>query len=341
MDDQLFLMGLENVLDELERVIRSDRQSRERLSSWLANLLSSLSLLAELKRQIGLLRPGPPMTEALPMEEQQAEFARKTQLLSKVFGILTKGMRLAAVGTPLVKFNYPSEKRRTAAVTQQMQEAERNLDLFWKEVDHHVIRCEGKSLSTILSGVLTERELQRTEDWKEPPRTLPFPDIQSLHISTTDLERRTESTIAPDTISEAEAKTKIKTRGVSDESKAGAMIHTEEHFEPNDTTKTPLLTVSKRGYKVFSTLFVDASQAEPPGEVAWSEFLSAMASVGFSVKSLDGSAWIFAPTNDLFSRSIIFHEPHPSTKIPFRSARRFGRRLERAFGWTAASFTRG
>ena len=65
-----------------------------------------------------------------------------------------------------------------------------------------------------------------------------------------------------------------------------------------------------------------------------------MASVGFSIRKLDGSAWVFEPLSDLFRRSIIFHEPHPINKIPFQTARGYGRRLERACGWTRASFSR-
>lgn len=342
MDDQLFLCGLDNVVDELERLIRSDQNSRERLSSWLADILSNLSLLAETKRQIGLFHPGAPMMEALSLTEQQTEYTKKTQLLSEIFGVLSKGLKLAVVGTPLTKFNHPSDKRRTAAVTQQMQEAEQHLGLFWKEVDDHVLHTGGKSLTQLLSGTMTEREIQRTEDWKEPepPVQLQDPNIQNIThaLFTTDLERRTENTISPDSM--PEVKSKNKTRGMADPPKAAETIQ-EDQPAHHTTEQTPMFTVSKRGYKVFSALFFIPSEEEPPRELPWSDFLSAMASVGFSIKSLDGSAWIFSPRTDLFQRSIIFHEPHPSSKIPFRTARRFGRRLERAFGWTAANFVRG
>jgi hypothetical protein len=36
--------------------------------------------------------------------------------------------------------------------------------------------------------------------------------------------------------------------------------------------------------------------------------------------------------------SIIFHEPHPSNKIPYVIARRHGRRLARAYGWSGETF---
>lgn len=342
MDDQVFLCGLENILDELERLIRTDPKSRERLSPLLADVLSNLSLLAELKRQMGLLRPGPPMVEALDLADRQAEFSKKSRLMSRVFGILRNGMKFSPTGTPPSKFNYPSHKKRTVTVAKELQQAESNLDRFWEAVDQHVARSDGKSLHELLAGVLEDRKLQRTPEWHEPDRsrtpTAREPKTRNLadHFSAVDLQERTERTIGPDAISEARPKT--KTRGIVGDSKVEAPEH---QAEAPDIERIPKFTVSKRGYKTFSTLFYTPSVDEAPGEIPWAEFLSAMASLGFSIKSLDGSAWIFAPVTDLFQRSIIFHEPHPSNKIPYRTARRFGRRLERAYGWRAESFVRG
>lgn len=50
--------------------------------------------------------------------------------------------------------------------------------------------------------------------------------------------------------------------------------------------------------------------------------------------------WHFAPIEDNFQRSIMFHEPHPVAKIPFWNYVRMGRRLERVFGWTKDTFER-
>ena len=83
-DHHVFLCGLENLTDEIERLIRNDSMSRERVSSWVAKVLSDLALLGEFRRQIGLLRPGSPMTEAVSTEEQQTEFSRRMKLVARV-----------------------------------------------------------------------------------------------------------------------------------------------------------------------------------------------------------------------------------------------------------------
>jgi hypothetical protein len=63
-----------------------------------------------------------------------------------------------------------------------------------------------------------------------------------------------------------------------------------------------------------------------------------MDSAGFSAEKLQGSAWKFTPRRLDVEGSINFHEPHPSNKIAFYVARRFGRRLERAYGWKGEQF---
>ncbi len=336
-DDQVFLCGLENLLDEIERMLRADAKSRERVSPWVARVLSDLSLLGEFRRQVGLLRPGPPMIEAVSEEDQQAEFTKRMKLFARVHETFQKNMVLSSTGTPLSKFNYPSDKRLNENTTKGLQEAEQNLDAFWTEVDKQYLENGGKSLGDTLAGVLPHRDVRRISDWKEDERTLDahFQDVEGLSAQAAllELQTRTEKTITsepPQPRSE-----KIKTRGAAAESE-----HPLEPPTDQPETKIPKFTVSKRGFKVFATLFHTASGEDPPGEVPWSDFLSAMASVGFSLRKLDGSAWVFEPVSDLFRRSIIFHEPHPTNKIPFQVARRYGRRLERAYGWTGASFSR-
>ena len=63
-----------------------------------------------------------------------------------------------------------------------------------------------------------------------------------------------------------------------------------------------------------------------------------MSSTGFRVEKMQGSAWQFTPTVLDVERSISFHEPHPSSKLAFRIARRYARRLNRAYGWERQSF---
>lgn len=75
-----------------------------------------------------------------------------------------------------------------------------------------------------------------------------------------------------------------------------------------------------------------------PGDTPWTDFLHAMVSTGFSAQKLQGSAWQFTPHNLDVEQPIQFHEPHPTHKLPFTWARRFGRRLARTYGWRGDMF---
>ncbi|KAL8726818.1 MAG: hypothetical protein Q9181_005915 [Wetmoreana brouardii] len=339
--DPVTLWLLDTLLDEIERKLRSDKTFRERVSPWVARVVSDLSLLGEIRRQIGLLRPGPATIEVISREEQHKEFARRMELFDCICRALVLLPNFSEIGTPLAKFNYPSDKRLSAKSTKSLQEAERNLDAFWGEIDRQFSNDESGNLHDILTEVLPPRKISRTPDWKDTDEkiTIRLKDVDDLTVqaAVVELEMRTQKTINHE--GPLLRSQKIKTRGEASESAHPSELGSELPIEEPESL-SPKFTVSKRGFKVFSTLFHTPNGEDPPGEVPLSEFLSAMASVGFSVRKLDGSAWVFEPLTDVFRRSIIFHEPHPTNKIPFQTARRYGRRLERAYGWTGASFSR-
>ena len=110
-------------------------------------------------------------------------------------------------------------------------------------------------------------------------------------------------------------------------------------LQPNTIDPQPSFAVDARALKVFRTIFFNPAVTSTPGEITWNDFLHAMTSVGFTVMKLYGSVWQFQPTKLDVERSIQFHEPHPRGKIPFTTARRYGRRLHRAYGWFGEMFT--
>lgn len=133
-------------------------------------------------------------------------------------------------------------------------------------------------------------------------------------------------------------KEKIKTRGRPALEPADQGAEPDANTTPQETNLKSKFIVSKKVAKVFSTLFFTPQTADLPGEIPWTDFLSAMVATGFNPVKLYGSAWQFTPTNLDLERSIQFHEPHPIPKIPFWMARRHGRRLNRAYGWEGDMF---
>lgn len=253
------------------------------------------------------------------------------------------GMAVGKFGLERKSFYYPVEKRCSARTIAEMCMAKKHLDRFWETVDQHFFQHTGMTLHEQLKSIVEVRDLSRTKEWIEPPEQVVASE-ESLTDETTPssilatLVERTESTLTKDEI--PPIKEKAKTRGEAttapppDEGSSGK--NTANEPIPSKTFK-----VSKRGSRVFSMLFHSPYEEGVPGELPWIDFLHALASIGFAVQKLDGSAWLFSPAvPGVMDQSIIFHEPHPKSKISFQIARRYGGRLTRAFGWTAGNFVR-
>lgn len=133
-------------------------------------------------------------------------------------------------------------------------------------------------------------------------------------------------------------KVKPKTRGETTTAEANITPALPPHQQSDNQPTNPL---SSRAHKVMKTLFHIPSPSALPGEIAWTDFLFAMTACGFAPEKLYGSVWQFTPLRMDVERSIQFHEPHPKGKIPYRIARRMGRRLARAYGWVGEMFVLG
>lgn len=238
--------------------------------------------------------------------------------------------------TPLRdKFNYPVDKPRTRQTTDALRGAERNLDLFWKVIDQHFnASSQSDTIKHLFSGRLN---LQRTPEWVELEKVAKSAEKQaeeepSDSLSRLSIDHRQSAFEAPLN------REKVKTRGLSHSPGS-------DGAEPPDLVpqrlipdQQPRFAVSRRALKVFSTLFHTPNQTDMPGEVPWPDFLHAMGSAGFKIEKRYGSVWLFTPTKLDVENSIQFHEPHPSGRIPFQTARRHGRRLYGTYGWTSDVF---
>ena len=334
-------LGPKVFLDELERVIRSDSATagipqKARISAWVSNALSDLAIFAEIEDQVYHHQPNIGVLHTVSAETTKKNFNEDTAELF-LFQDQLKELepKLAAAGLPLGKFDYPSEKRRTASTTDKLRQAELKLDAFWNIVDEHYIRKTGKSIHQILSKALTPRTLERTPEWIEPPKpaTIPTsPVVDDTEFTTLDLAERTQVLEKDITIP---IKIKLKTRSAATEAPMTTIDVGDDDASPIASSTIP---VSKRAYKTFSALFYNPAGDVLPGEIPWTEFLHALSSAGFSVEKQNGSAWLFVPPSLMGRRPIIFHEPHPSSKILIHVARRHGRRLARAYGWTRETF---
>lgn len=339
-EDQLFLLDLGILMDELDRLLESEPTAKELVSSWAADKISDLAVISQCIQQIKLYQPWAALFEDKIAEDRDVlneDYSRMERLFAAILNVKISDS-IASLGAPSdSRFYYPVDKRRTRENTESMRTAEKNLDDFWRAMDRELV-SKGAVTSRTRS-LLDGRLLQRTQEWVEPFKGQQEEAVGVLPGSLADqmlhLERSTTSTL--DVGSSTAPKNKTKTRGTSELPTADADA-LPQRMESMKIDQQPRFQVDKRAHKVFKTIFFIPSTSSQPGEVAWGDFLHAMASAGFEIEKLYGSAWQFTPTNLDVERAIQFHEPHPSGKIPFVWARRIGRRLSRAYGWHGGMF---
>ncbi|CAE7030436.1 hypothetical protein HRS9139_04931 [Pyrenophora teres f. teres] len=343
-DEQLRLFGLHTVTDEIGRLMQSDSSVNALISPWVAGRLSSLTVVSECLHQLHLFKPWSRKIEdqmEIDKSVPQSHYDESFKDWVPVLNVKFEGSQVYRFADPTDgKFDYPVQRRRNKQTVEKLRKAEANLDLFWKAVDqHYKSRAIGKSQQDLVSHLLSsDRAIQRTPEWIEPEKTKlrreegeyeyqPFSTV--FHDPT----RQVTGTFNRASLSSKAPKAKTRGDAVPNDETQPGIPH-----EPNGVAA--FFSVDKRAHKVFRTLFHSPNNPDTPGEIPWVDFLHSMVSMGFSTEKLHGSAWNFTPqTPDIgIERSIQFHEPHPSSKIPFLWTRRYGRRLGRAYGWNADTF---
>ncbi|KAI1764647.1 hypothetical protein GGR53DRAFT_466201 [Hypoxylon sp. FL1150] len=355
-------IGWETLAFEFEQLLR-DKAERPRISALMAWQFTNLGLLGLLQNQIRMcfprllertvIREREHWTEPLgsslrpwlesvehPMEKlAQIGIPASPRIPAFPIYLDLKGMADPTSG----KFAYPFNKSRTKATVQAMQEAERNLDDFWALYDGHFDKVLSVETRDVLRKLLpANRTLVRTPDWVEPLKEEEAAGDSVLADAISHLGvigfQSDDGTSHSGSFQRANiGKAKTKTRGASKPE-----LHEPEAEEENgEISNTPVFEVKARVYKVFRNIFYMPTPGSQPGEVNWMDLLHAMHAIGFEPTKLHGSAWSFRPSNDKLDISgqiISIHEPHPSSKVPFWEARRFGRRLTRKYGLTGDSF---
>lgn len=343
------LPGVQSLMDEYEKMCQNP-ENLEAVSPRVADEISTLSLLSECMRQLHLFQPwissfGKKLNQPHVLEAIKEDWvSRREIVLPCQMYLMKKQLSTAAWG--ITRLHYPVNKRRTEANTMAMRAAEEALDAFWDE--NLACMAQQGALPPSCERVLLGRQPSRTPEWCEPvaQECEKANANANTNHSIDNVSQLFQELHADDQKSFMLAqpkKTKPKTRGTAKPNNnlpgqaQGPQVCAVDNDEVLVTQK-----VDKRSLKVFKTLFFAPSASSNPGEVSWKDFLHAMHSAGFAIEKLQGSVWQFSPLPEAQvsenPRSILFHEPHPHAKIPYWDARRIGRRLLRAYGWTGEMF---
>ncbi|KAF2821817.1 hypothetical protein CC86DRAFT_410896 [Ophiobolus disseminans] len=320
------LLSLHVILDEFERLMQDEPRAKALITPHIATTLSQLSIISECLQQLHRYQPLASKVESI-MQQRKFQYMAQYDHLFRKWGQINKvtswfnSRPLFRVGNSKYgRFYYPAEERRTRETTTAMISAEAALDTFWKTAEIHWTRHTGTTPMALISHIVGERGVQRTVPWSEPANNSssalvqyrPLLDLTPFSGHLHDASKQITSNFSKLAVA---VKNKEKTRQIP----TGEV---EVAIDPN---------VAQAVDPVESTIAVDK-------QIVWPDFLHAMVKAGFGAEKLQRSAWHFAPKDLDIERSIQFHEPHPGNKLPFTWARRYGRRLNQAFGWSRESF---
>jgi hypothetical protein len=347
----LFLARLPFVVDELERLLQSEPKADALISSHVLQIIGDLSIIAQCLKQIDSYHPWAQTFEPAVIE-RGLNFVNEYKERSKLWDMMCRAFRTphlddaVKLGAPTSgRFTYPYDKKRSQENVEALRKAESNLDNFWQRVDK-AMHAEAPNIGgTALHQLFKQpRVLQRTREWVEPAHKaktaepIGGADVDMLYrpFSTLFIGQPEISVRSPNQM--ILPKVKVKTRGLPLIPKSDDLGRAPVRPTTNGEDMQPTFAVDARALKVFRTLFFLPGMTSTPGALAWNDFLHAMVSTGFQAEKLYGSVWQFSPSTLDVEKSIHFHEPHPKGKLVFEIARRYGRRLNRAYGWHGSMF---
>ncbi|THY37969.1 hypothetical protein D6C99_09346 [Aureobasidium pullulans] len=141
--------GLNNTVEEIQRMLDEHSRDSDLISSWVASRFSDLALMSEVRRQLGLFQPWCTAWRSKCLIEDDAPFF--FSMVECVHDFTSCAVLDAA---DPANFAYPSDKRRTRETVTQMRQAEKRLDKFWTTVDNH---CEAHTSYSVLYLLMVRR----------------------------------------------------------------------------------------------------------------------------------------------------------------------------------------
>jgi hypothetical protein len=213
-----------------------------------------------------------------------------------------------------------------------MWKAERNLDVFWKEVDRQYEEKTGRTFEQAFAHRFSAKhELERIPEWIEPLEDMFMEGSQKAKAKSGDLGKA----MSDFKLEDKNSTINIVIRQVSVDDIVS------EHSRANPSNgKRPIearIKLDQTAFRASKALFYTPLELDRPGNIAWKDFLHFMSAMSFSPFKLYGSLWHFEHSD---ARSIQFHEPLPSSTVSLRAAIRIGRRLKRTFEWHLDMFVK-
>ncbi|QDS69706.1 hypothetical protein FKW77_009812 [Venturia effusa] len=317
-----YVYPLHQITEQIGRLLETNTSLSQKITRLVGDRLSNIQVLEEVMRQLrqycpelycsgrACMRPDAHENTSLVMREGGSRGEDSWAICCAI----SFGNQLDQFAPRNGQFHYPADKPRSRQRVEQIQRAERRLDLLWSKIDESI----GKTLNVESIGEkmpamdFSDRTLQRTPDWV--PAEAKKIDVDSP-ISI--INAGFDSTLCHQEASPSkkfltETRSTTKTRGTDTSDGKSTYQAQIQAVQEQVLPKQHLFHLKERDLKVFRNLFYQPSNEDAVGKIKFNDFLHAMSSVGFSYQKMGGSAWLFVPPAEWETRGISFHEPHGS-----------------------------
>ena len=265
--------------DYAQGLLENNPTESERVTPHLRSRFNDWAIVQEVDRQIQSLHPW-----ARSIQQDTPSYS---DLLTEDLTVLNRFNRCAFGAAQILaernllregKFAYPSDRPRTQERVFTMQASERELGNFWQTFDRYCATFFEPVNSMLGIDFLDQIVPLRTEAWEDVPvgESASPADVDYAE-NLREFELRTQQNL---NISDAQSvRNKFKTRGIADRAQANVRGQVEaEDMKPADTPGTATIKLGKKAFKTLTSLFFSSEQhLQQSKEIAWSEFLYAMA----------------------------------------------------------------
>ena len=327
------MMGPLNMLDEMERVMTSDKTQGAMIGAGMAKGISKLAALAQIND--ALFEHQPTIQCRRDSETIIHESVARLKPIDELQDIF-KVMPLPRYADPMLSVTYPASKKRTFQHIEQMRLAEQKLDTFWEHVNKEFVAATGKTLRQWMGSRLTARELQRTQPWQPTEQEQ---QLKKLVDQTSHEPTPFNTNPTPEKFNKlpTEPRKKQKTRGESESNRASSTTEIDSAIPQKSELTIQTFSLPSRALKTMRAFYPTSTEDRKAKAVVWKDFLHAMYSLGFAIQKRHGSEWYFEPSWKQ-NAPITIHEPHPKHEMGFNKMRFEANRMARKYGWSSDSF---
>ena len=345
------------VLQHLDSYLSSQpHKESQRIDSEMYGLLTDLTALERMINLLNFHRPKFPSLKPKDMPKRHKVWLARYELPADSTLMAVNEMDLGPAYKRLLE-NFPKGRKDETWLIQR-DKAHKMLSLLWSQArDKYQIMLT--RVSVPMPFIEPELYAMQQCDCDELKQQLEREKLEVMeHLATVreetsgrDLEAVLHLHDETPNVAKPSVDTKIKVKTRPEkilDKQEPSMIQDPEDGDIKHLTVLYTLDKSSTAWTVLPLLFPTATDSDTNGTgkapIEWSEFVQTMKELGFYGSHRGGSVVTFR--GEIFvsgeqgpqKRSINIHKPHPSTEMGLVLVQTIGRRFDRRFGWSIASF---